>query len=191
MLFSVVMIIRIRQIIFSIILMYPGRFVEVRQSFHSLHGAIQFYHIIFQFATFAGATATIVDVGLSVIVHKYTRIDHRVHSLNISLYFKFFRRLVTGSYTDLPAIIPVCFAGMREVEIVGAVSVSTIRSPHKTSFFPSPRHLVGTQDFSMIRPVNHIISREYMIAVHQVTSTRRSNVMRSVHIQSAIFPYMR
>ena len=36
-------------------------------------------------ATFAGTTATIVDIGLSVIVHKYTRIDHRIHSLNISL----------------------------------------------------------------------------------------------------------
>ena len=171
-------------------LMYPSSLMEIYQPFHSPHGTIQFYHIIFQLPSFADATTAIINVSLSVIIHKYTRINHRVHSFNISLHFKSFCGFIAGSHTNLPAVIPIRFTGMREIKIVGTISVSTIRGPHETSFFPSPRHLLRTQDFSMIRPIDHVIGGEHMIPVHQVASTRRSNIMRSIHIQSAIFPDM-
>ena len=136
-----IVIIGIREIVFSIIFMNPCSFVEVFQTFHFLHFSIQFHHIIFQFAAFTNLAATVIDISLTVIIHKYTRVDQRVHSFDIPLHSKVSSRFFAGSYTDLPTIIPLRITGMREVEIVRTILVSTVGSPHKSTFFASPGHL--------------------------------------------------
>src|SRR5579859_1093343 len=42
----------------------------------------------------------------------------------------------------------------------------------------------------MVFPVHHIIGGIHMVFVHQVASTRRSNIMRRIHIEAAISPDM-
>ena len=137
------MIVGIREIILSIIFVNPGCLMEIFQSFHELHRAIQLHHIIFQLTSFTGAATAIIDIRLPVVIYKDTRVNHRIHPFNISLHFESFRRFIAGSHSDLPTVVPVCFTGMRKIKIVSAVFISTIRSPHKSSFFASPWHLIG------------------------------------------------
>ena len=110
-------------------LMYPSSLMEIYQPFHSPHGTIQFYHIIFQLPSFADATTAIINVNLSVIIHKYTRINHRVHSFNISLHFKSFCGFYCLAHPIFPAVIPIRFTGMREIKIVDTISVNTNPGP--------------------------------------------------------------
>ena len=135
------MIVGIRQIIFTIILMYPSRLVKIFQTFHYLHRSVQFHHVIFQFPPFTKTATSIIDIGLSIVVHKNTRIDQRVHSFYITFYLKPFGRLTARSHSDFPAIIPIRSTRMRKIKIIGSILICTIRCPHKTSFLASPRYL--------------------------------------------------
>ena len=137
----VVMVVRIGKVVFSFIFMYPCGFMKVYQTFHDFHFSIQFHHIIFQFASLTNTATAIVDICLAVIIHKDTRIYQRIHSFDISLNRKVGSRFFTGSYPDFPAVIGIRITGMRKVEVIRSVFICTVRCPHKSALFASPRHL--------------------------------------------------
>ena len=162
----VVMVVRIGKVVFSFIFMYPCGFMKVYQTFHDFHFSIQFHHIIFQFASLTNTATAIVDICLAVIIHKDTRIYQRIHSFDISLYGEVCGRFFAGGYSDFPTSVPVRIAGVGEIKVIRAVFVGTIRCPHESAFFTSPRYLRRIQNFTMIRPVHHVVGRKHMISVH-------------------------
>lgn len=70
-------IIRIDQIVLSVVLMDPGSFVKIHKSLHFHHRTVKLHHVLLQFSSEAMAAAAIVKIGLAVIIHKHTRIDVR------------------------------------------------------------------------------------------------------------------
>ena len=153
--------------------MYPGSLMKIFQTLHSTQRFCQFHHIILHFGTYTTASTAIVEVSLIIIIHKDARVYHGkaivFHSYHVNiliLYGKVFGRMLTGSYTHSPGIVPVITTRVRKVKIISTIPICTIGCPHEATIFTSPRHLRRVQYFTMICPVNHVICREYMIAVH-------------------------
>jgi hypothetical protein len=55
---------------------------------------------------------------------------------------------------------------IREIEIVLAILLYTVWSPHRVSFWVAPRYLLLREDDTVICPVCEIIRREHMIVSH-------------------------
>ena len=179
--------------------MYPGRFMEITQAGHRFNLAVQFRPVIFpQLTTITFASTSIINVRLTVIIYKYTRVYFRGHTFDITSYTEFLIRILTGSDSHPPGTIPICSIGrMREVEIIGLILriISTIWSPHEaittpTIMFP---HCGCIHYLPMIGPVHHIFRRKDMVTIHTVASKRRLHIMRSIYIKyffSINVPYM-
>ena len=160
--------------------MYPSSLVKIGKPLHLTRLFCQFYHIIFQSGTDTSSATAIIKIRLTIIIHKYTRIDHGksiTESLDISLYFKIFCRILACRNSDFPRIVPIRTARMRKIKIISSILISTIGSPHKTALRTSPRHLTRIQNLPVISPVYHIIRRKHMITIHQVTPSRRIYVV--------------
>ena len=111
------MIIRMAQIIVAFVLMYPRCLMKISKTTQRTHYSIQFSPVILaQFSTptaFAGTAG--INIRLSVIVYKYTRINRRRNTVNHSFHPELCRRLLTGCYKDAPRISVNL---MREIKII-------------------------------------------------------------------------
>ena len=158
--------------------------MEVGQSFHRAQRFCQFCHVIFQRSTYQTASTSVIEISLSVIIHKNTGVYHGetviFHALHFEVgiqYGEIRSRFLTGSDTYTPSVVPVITAGMGKVEVICAVLVSAVGCPHESSILTSPRHLRGVEDFAMVSPMYHIIGGENVVTIHQVATSWRIHVM--------------
>ena len=184
------MVVGIGQIIFAIVFVNPRSLVEIHQSLHGLHRAVYLHHVVLQPAALARAAPAVVNISLSVVVHKHARVDEGIHSFDVALHGEVGSRFLARGHPDFPTSVPIGLAGMGKIEIVRTVLISTVRRPHEAALLASPRHLRGAEDFSMVCPMYHVVGGKHMILVHQVATARRCDVMGGIHIQASVGPDM-
>ena len=184
------MVVGIGQIIFAIVFVNPRSLVEIHQPFHGPHRAVQFHHVILQPSALARAASAVVNISLSVVVHKHARVDEGIHSFDVALHGEVGSRFLARGHPDFPTSVPISLAGMGKIEIVRTVLISTVRRPHEAALLASPRHLRGAEDFSMVCPMYHVVGGKHMILVHQVATASRCDVMGGIHIQASVGPDM-
>lgn len=128
-----IMIVGVRQVILAVVLVNPSSFVEIFKAGHHLHGTVKLNHVVFETSAHASATATVIDIGFAVIVDKNARVDKRLHAFDVADHLEVGGRLIAYSDADLPALVPLRIARMREVEVILAVLVGTYYF-----YFPHP-----------------------------------------------------
>ena len=104
-------VVGVGQIIFAIVFVNPRSLVEIHQPFHGPHRAVQFHHIILQPSALTRAAPAVVDVSLSVVVHKHARVDEGIHSFDVALHGEVGSRFLARGHPDFPTSVPIGLAG--------------------------------------------------------------------------------
>ena len=187
-------VVGIHQVVFAVVLEHPGAFVIVLHAGHRDHGAVDLGHVVLELATDHPAAASVVEVGLAVIVDEHARVDHGesiAEALEIAEEFQVLHgRLVGNADAHLPGIVPVGSARVREVVIVLAVFERGVRRPHETALRTSPFHVAGMEELAVVGPVDHVVRGIHVIAVHEVAAPGRVVVMGGIDIQAAVTPHV-
>jgi hypothetical protein len=186
-------VIRIGHIVDAVALEHPRCLVEIHQAFHVEHFGLHAHHIGVHLAALGHTAAAVVHIHPAVIVDKHRRVDHApaAQTFDIAAIHKAFQRAVAGRHAHLKGIVPFGIAGMRIVEIIGAVTIRCVGRPHKAALRATPFHIVRAQNFTLVPPVDHILGRENVVPIHKIAALRRVHVMRRIDVQSSVRPHMR
>ncbi len=186
----------IDKIIPPVFLEHPGSLMKTRETACNIsvrakqHDTLAFHLkpvVTLQFCHPASALSGSEHIGLSVVIHKQTRIYCRGNTVNISYTFPRTGRIFACSKKVLPYRLSVHTYSVRIDKVVQTVRgiVIAVGRPHillaiivDSSCIPVGCR--GIHYLAMVGPVYHILGRKDMVAIHMVAPLCGRHVMRGI-----------